>query len=138
MGPRAAHDEAAVLHVSCTAQRGGGGRSARRRAQRGDARGGWNGPAPEYETAPAGAARPGLAASCGGAPHDLERKRLDDWFGHDALGPGARWRAPNGVRRTVAGGVADRHTALAQHGDARRQPVPRYALQLLRSELRVA
>ncbi len=42
------------------------------------------------------------------------------------------------VSRPVAGGVAGRDRAPAQHGHARRQSLPRHALQLLRPELRVA
>ena len=47
-------------------------------------------------------------------------------------------RIRQGYRRALAGGRAGRDAASAQHGHARRQPLPRHALQLLRPELRVA
>ena len=42
------------------------------------------------------------------------------------------------VPRTLAGGRAGGHAASAQHGNDRRQPVPRHALHVLRPDLRVA
>ena len=50
----------------------------------------------------------------------------------------ARRAHPRRAIRRCASGRAGRDAAPAQHGHARRQPLPRHALQLLRPELRVA
>ena len=47
-------------------------------------------------------------------------------------------RACASLHRPVAGGRADRDAAPAQHGNTRRQSVPRHPLQLLRPDLRMA
>ena len=58
----------------------------------------------------------------------------------------ALWRGPDAhanrqlesADRAAPGRAPGRHRAPAQHGHARRQPLPRHALQLLQPELRVA
>ena len=68
-----------------------------------------------------------------------ERRRRHDRRRRDADRARAPIDALRAARtRAVAGGRAGRDAAPAQHGHARRQPVPRHALQLLRPELRVA
>src|SRR5207302_7040725 len=100
-------------------------------APSGDAHRGRHGPAAQYETPPDGAQGPGFSAAY---PRD-EVERADDRRRHDAHGDREKGRAP---ARIAPGGAPGGDGAPAKHGHDRRQPVPRYALQLLQPELRMA
>ena len=65
-------------------------------------------------------------------------RRACDRRGPHALGARPRRLAASGLHGALAGGGPGRDAAPARDGHARRQPLPRHALQLLRPVLRVA
>jgi 4-hydroxybenzoyl-CoA reductase subunit beta len=70
----------------------------------------------------------------------LGKSRAEEPERHVRRRPDAERRssAAKRPRRAAPGRVAGRDAAPAQHGHARRQPLPRHALQLLQPDLRVA
>jgi hypothetical protein len=120
------------------AHRGGGRAHPRGRRPECDADRRRDRPSPQHEAPPAGARDARVLAPRRGHEEDRERGRAH-----------ARCRAdPDRARRrrgrarelpgAVAGRGAGRDGPPAQHGHARRQPLPRHPLQLLQPELRVA
>ena len=112
-------------------------------ARRRDARRRRDRSAAEHEAASAGAADADRAAARRGAAND--RITLSASTGDLTIGAGVTLtelvrdsRIRERYGGAVAGRLAGRDAAPAQHGHARRQSLPRHPLQLLRPELRVA
>ena len=117
-----------------------GRRVARRSSRRHDAARRRHRPVAEHEAAAADARdarRPAYGIDELSRRH--ERRRAHDRRRRRRCSASSRRRARSRVTTgPVAGRGAGRHAASAQHGDARRQPLPRHPLHLLRPELRVA
>src|ERR1700675_2195064 len=131
-----AHDEAAAFRVSRSAHLGGSGAHFGRRGNNRYATGWRNRPASQHET----------QATSSKDPDESALHRRVEPRSNGTLGIAA-WRLCHArghrggrtfskrIDGTRASGFVGGYTADSKHGDARWQFVPRYALQLLRSEL---